>query len=53
MITNYQIVWAESTSLLSEKIRLEIESGWQPIGGVSETEGRNDKVLVQALVKYE
>lgn len=49
MIKLYTIVWAESFADLVMKVNNLIQEGWQPLGGVADTNARPS----QAMVKYD
>lgn len=51
----YQIVWGNSSSELSEKVRIQMKFSWEPLGGIASgktvTLGKERNILYQALIK--
>ena len=50
-VTDYTILEARSTATLAEKVRVLIDFGWQPLGGVS-SDSNDTCYYQQAMVKY-
>ena len=50
-VTDYIILEARSTGTLTAKVQYRIESGWQPLGGVS-SDSNDTCYYQQAMVKY-
>lgn len=53
MITDYEIQQARTTSVLQEGIKLRIESGWEPQGGLYIEDGTYYQAMIQRSEKVE
>ena len=49
-VVDYRIVWAVLRTDIEEKVRLLMESGWEPTGGVA-LDTKPNCVFYQAMVK--